>query len=243
MSFAPAVVFICLSCYLIGATPFGYLVGRARGIDIRSVGSGNIGATNVGRILGKPWGLLVFVLDVAKGLAPTLTVGTLLESWSQTWSISGMAVNILWLGGGICCILGHNFPVYLRFRGGKGVATSLGIVLGVYPYLTVAGLLAFAVWLIVTVATRTVSLGSICAAVALPLLLAACTLWENYSVFAENLPVLGFATLASALVIYRHRENIKRLRAGTERRIGEQRQASSAMPLDTASGDGGTGRE
>jgi glycerol-3-phosphate acyltransferase PlsY len=223
MNLTFAVVLMCLACYLIGGVPFGYLAGRVKGIDIRAAGSGNIGATNVGRLLGRSWGILVFALDVAKGLVPTLVVGMVLEAGAAEWNLSGSALNVLWLGCGICCVLGHNYPVYLRFRGGKGVATSLGVVLGVYPYLTIAGLLAFGVWLVVTLTTRYVSLGSICAAISLPPALAVCTLWDDSSVFTENLPVLGFAMLAAALVIYRHRENIKRLRAGTESPIGSRR--------------------
>jgi len=218
---APGWIFIlAMVCYLIGAIPFGLLIARAHGVDIRKVGSGNIGATNVGRTLGRKWGILAFLLDVLKGLIPTLWVGRVIFERIDTWSWSVTAGNVAWLACGICCILGHNFPIYLRFKGGKGVATSLGVVLGVYPYLTYAGLLAFAVWIVVTLTSRYVSLGSICAAIALPILLVGLSAARGSDVLKANLPLVGFALLAAGLVLYRHRGNFARLRAGTESRIG-----------------------
>lgn len=218
-----AVALMCAGCYLIGGIPFGYLIGRMKGIDIRTVGSRNIGATNVSRNFGKKWGIACFVLDVAKGLGPTLAAGHILASRTEAWNLSPVARNLLWLGCGICCVLGHNYSVYLRFRGGKGAATSLGVVLGVYPYLTLAGGLAFCVWAIVVLATRYVSLGSIVAAALLPPLAVMCSVWRGYGSLRDIWPVIAFAALAAVLVVYRHRENISRLRAGTERRIGEKR--------------------
>jgi acyl-phosphate glycerol 3-phosphate acyltransferase len=150
MSGAGLVGVLIVGCYLVGGIPFGFLVGRLHGLDIRKAGSGNIGATNVGRLLGRKWGILVFVLDVCKGLLPTLGLGQFLPGAEGLAGWSPAVVNTAWLAGGVACILGHNFPIYLRFRGGKGVATSLGVVLGVYPYLTVSGLCAFGVWVVVT---------------------------------------------------------------------------------------------
>ncbi|HRX85733.1 MAG TPA: glycerol-3-phosphate 1-O-acyltransferase PlsY [Phycisphaerae bacterium] len=223
-----AIIATALGCYVAGAVPFGFLVGRARGIDIRTAGSGNIGATNVGRLLGRKWGILVFALDVAKGLVPTLLAGMVVDRCVAAGAWSLMVGNALWLACGVCCILGHNYPVFLKFKGGKGVATSLGVVLGVYPYMTLAGALAFAVWAVVTLTSRYVSLGSICAAAALPVLLAACTLSRGRAEFAAHLPLLAFAILLSGLVIYRHRGNLARLRAGTENRIGARPSAGGS---------------
>jgi glycerol-3-phosphate acyltransferase PlsY len=220
MSLPTAVLLSCLGCYLIGSVPFGYIVGRARGIDIRAAGSGNIGATNVGRLLGRKWGIAVFLLDVLKGLGPTVGVGLWYHAAYSADALPPTLRNVVWLVAGICCVLGHNYPIYLGLRGGKGVATSLGVVLGVFPYLTLAGLLAFAVWLLVTLATRYVSAGSIAAALAFPVLLAGCMLWAGFPTFRRNWALLVFAFLLSGLVIYRHRANIGRLRAGTESRIG-----------------------
>ena len=218
----PAVLLIFAACYLIGGTPLGYLAGRVKGIDIRSTGSGNIGATNVSRVLGRRWGVGVFALDVAKGLVPMLIAGVILDFGASEWELVAADQNLIWLGSGVCCILGHNYPVYLRFRGGKGASTSFGVVLGVYPYLTIAGLGAFGVWLMVTLTTRYVSAGSVSAAVALPLFVVCGMLWGGYAVFAESWPLLGFSILASALVVYRHRGNLTRLRAGTESKIGSR---------------------
>lgn len=228
MSGWSAVVLIAAGCYVAGSIPFGYLVGRARGVDVRSAGSGNIGATNVGRLLGRKWGILVFVLDVAKGLAPTLAAGGLVARAGAGGAWSPMLGNLLWLACGACSILGHNYSLFLGFRGGKGVATSLGVVLGVYPYMTLAGALAFGIWGVVTLVSRYVSLGSICAAAALPVLLAACTLSRGRAEFQAHLPLLGFAILLAGLVIYRHRGNLARLRAGTENRIGARKRGAEA---------------
>src|SRR5437763_2156063 len=143
-----------LLSYLIGAVPFGYLIARARGVDILHAGSGNIGATNVGRILGKRFGLLVFALDFAKGAVPTY-------------------LCLRWLGvtagvtAGLAAFVGHLFPVYLRFRGGKGVATGAGVVTVLVPGPTVGALVA---WLLVVSITRYVSLASLAAVAVLCLL-------------------------------------------------------------------------
>lgn len=208
---------LAAACYLLGAVPFGYLVGRCHGIDVRIAGSGNIGATNVSRLLGRKWGNLVFVLDVMKGLVPTYFTGRIIAAG---WSWGETTANVCWLLCGVCCIIGHNYPIYLGFRGGKGVSTSLGVVLGVYPYLTIAGLLAGGIWAAITLTTRYVSLGSIVAAGALPLITVACMLVRGPDVLRSNLPMVGFALLACVMVIYRHRGNLARLRAGTESKIG-----------------------
>ncbi len=210
---------MCVGCYLIGAIPFGFIVGRTKGVDIREAGSGNIGATNVGRLFGRPWGIFVFALDVCKGLIPTIAAGVIIKGQLEGWQTSLAVGNLLWLGSGICCVLGHNFPVFLRFRGGKGVATSLGVVLGVYPYLAIPGLAAFVIWATVTLVSRYVSLGSVVAAVALPILFVCYMRFRGESILGDNWPLLMFLLLVGSLVIYRHRGNIARLRAGTESKI------------------------
>ena len=220
MSFALALALLYAACYLIGAIPFGYLAGRLKGVDIRTQGSRNIGATNAGRVLGRPWGIAVFALDVAKGLGPVILCGMFLKDHAATWGVAPGALNLAWLGCAAACILGHTLPVYLRFRGGKGVATSLGVVLGLFPHLTIAGVLAFFVWVIVTLTTRYVSVGSICAALALPILVVGSLLRRGGATLHEDWPFVVFAIIAGGLVIYRHRGNIARLRAGAEHKIG-----------------------
>lgn len=221
MTLLPLAIVLAAGCYLAGSIPFGYLVARAKGVDIRTVGSGNIGATNVGRILGRKWGILCFALDVAKGLVPTLLAGWLLRTAPD--AANATRFYFAWLLAGLCCVLGHNYPVFLAFRGGKGVATSLGVVLGVYPVLTYAGLLAFAVWIMVTMVSRYVSAGSIAAALCLPVFAILVLRSQHRTEWSSHWPVIAFAALAAALVVFRHRGNIARLRAGTERRIGAPR--------------------
>ncbi len=206
--------------YLLGAIPFGLIISQLKGKDIRRHGSGNIGATNVGRVLGKTWGYLCFALDLAKGLGPVLIAGYYLRQHFLTpddniLSISG---QIAWLITAAACIVGHVFPVYLKFKGGKGVATSLGVVLGIWPWLTLTGLLAFAVWILIWAIWRYVSLASICAATAFPAGLTYLTFIINSWYFSQLIPMYVFSVALSLLVIVRHRSNIIRLLKGTENR-------------------------
>jgi len=212
-----------VAAYVIGSTPFGVILSALRGVNLRAVGSGNVGATNVARALGKKWGLLCFALDVLKGLLPVLIVGMMLRGLEDFPTEKHQAA---WLGVGLGCILGHVFSFYLRFRGGKGVATSLGVVLGIFPYFTWAGLAAFALWVLVVGVTRYVSVASITAAAAFwPLF--ACVNRFALGVSPGRLwPLSAFAAAMALLIIYRHRGNILRLLAGTENKIGSKQQRS-----------------
>lgn len=204
-----------LAGYLAGSIPFGLLIARARGVDLRKVGSGNIGATNVVRSVGRGWGYLCFLLDLLKGFAPTLTAGILLDATTAPPETIRQAA---WLAVGAACVLGHVFPVWLKFHGGKGVATSLGVVLGVYPYFTAPGLLVFVLWVVATLWSRYVSVGSILASAAfLPVFLA---LQGNDVPRLQ--PLLFFAAAIILLILWRHRTNIRRLLAGTEHKIGRR---------------------
>ena len=191
------------AAYLLGSIPFGLLIGRMRGIDIRQVGSCNIGATNVLRSVGKGWGILALLLDALKGYIPAAGFPWLLNE------LALLAGAPAWLkiACGCAAILGHNFPIYLRFKGGKGVATSAGVLLGIAPLALLIGLGVFAV---VFGISRFVSLGSITAAIVIPL--AGFLLYEG-RLIPSVLTVLGL------LVIWRHKANIARLRNGTENRI------------------------
>ena len=206
-----------LGAYVLGSTPFGLLIARAHGKDLRRSGSGNIGATNVARVVGRPWGYLCFFLDLAKGLIPTAAVGALLLTGADGPTLSDQAA---WLAVGFGLIAGHVFSFWLRFHGGKGVATALGVVLGIYPYFTYAGLIAFAIWIVITLITRYVSLGSIVAALTFLPLFAAFN-----RPLLEYWPLGLFAAAMVALIIFRHRANISRLLAGTESKIGRSRPA------------------
>ncbi len=204
--------------YLIGSVPFGVLIARSRGVDLRNVGSGNVGATNVGRTLGAAWGSLCFVLDVSKGLGPVLLAGWFLR---RQGNFPAMLHQIAWLGVGLGAILGHVFSLYLHFRGGKGVATALGVVLGIWPYFTYPGLCALGLWILVTLLSRYVSLGSVIAALGfLPLF--AIFHWPVGRLW----PLGGFAALMVILILVRHRGNMRRLLAGTENKIGARKQTA-----------------
>jgi glycerol-3-phosphate acyltransferase PlsY len=201
--------------YLLGAVPFGALIAKAHGKDLRTIGSGNIGATNVARALGKKWAYLCFALDVLKGLLPMLAAPQLDMVDTQ----SGPGILSLWLMVGCAAVLGHIFPIYLKFKGGKGVATSLGMVLGLWPYYTLCGVGAFAVWVVYICVWKYVSLASIFAAVSFPLFLLFCILFIDTWDFEQLWPLLLVSFLMAFLVVVRHTENIIRIRSGTETKI------------------------
>ena len=142
-----------LAAYLIGSISFAVIIARFHGVDLRKAGSGNVGATNVGRVVGRPWGYLCFFLDVAKGLVPVLAAGALLRGAEGFPTLMHQAA---WLAVGFGAIAGHVFSLYLKFRGGKGVATALGVVVGIFPYFTYARLCALAIWVAVTLTTMPV---------------------------------------------------------------------------------------
>ena len=190
---------LVLAAYLLGSIPNGLLIARLKGVDLQKVGSGNIGATNVFRCVGKGWGVLAFVLDAVKGFVPAFVFPRLLE-FAPPW---------LGLACGVAAVAGHNWPVWLKFKGGKGVSTSAGMLLGIAPAAVGIG---FAVFAATVALTRFVSLGSILAAIAVP----AAYLWMNG---ADNRLLAGALVLMGLLVIVKHRANIGRLLKGTEPRI------------------------
>ena len=203
---------VIVVAYLMGSIPFGLIIGLARGIDVRTVGSKNIGATNVLRTVGRPWGILAFALDFGKGVAGAVLAPLL------TNAVCGgaPAPDIAALAGGLAAVAGHTWPVWLRFRGGKGVATSAGMLVAIAP---AAVGIAFAVWLVVLIASRYVSLASISAAAAL-----AVAIWLRASHSAPHwwlVPAL--VTALAVLVIARHHANIARLMSGTENRFSWKR--------------------
>jgi glycerol-3-phosphate acyltransferase PlsY len=209
-----------LGAYLSGSIPFGLLFARARGVDLRAVGSGNIGATNAMRVVGRFWGGVCFLLDVLKGTGPTLAAGLALGYGAEGWGLSAPAAW-QWLSIAAASVLGHVFPVWLGFRGGKGVATAFGALLGVWPVLTIPALAAGLTWLIIAVVSRYVSLASVIAAVASPVYVLGAAGLAGQSA-ASLVPVLTVALGLAVLVVLRHRDNLARLRAGTEGKIGEK---------------------
>ena len=187
-----------LAAYLVGGIPFGYLIGRLRGVDVRTVGSKNIGATNVFRTVGKSWGLLAFLLDVLKGLVPVL----LAKQWE------GPA---LWVG--VACVVGHMLTPYMGFKGGKGVATAFGMLIGLVPGLVGV---AFALFALVFALSNYISLGSCAAATFLAVFVwIPCLGAQGY----HDIPQGVLVTLIALFVIWKHRANIRRLATGTENKI------------------------
>ena len=234
MNFNTQIAIIVLGAYLLGSIPFGLLIGRLRGIDIRRHGSGNIGATNVWRVLGKTWGLLTFACDLGKGLLAVILADQVTKHGSWVLSASALHPRIVQpdpaaagIAAALGCILGHSFPVWLRFKGGKGVATSLGVLIGMMP---LASAVIFALWGVIFFVSRYVSLASMLAALALPVVVI-CFLMLN---LMHGWAYFYFALAAALLVILRHRSNIQRLVSGTESRFssakpsaGEARRASN----------------
>jgi glycerol-3-phosphate acyltransferase PlsY len=204
-------VTIGLIAYCIGSFPAGYLAGRMRGIDIRKVGSGNVGATNVTRALGKHVGYPVFLVDFGKGLVAVL----LAQAIARRCGLNSMATDFCAALGGIFSVVGHSYPVWLGFKGGKGVATSLGVIFGIS---WIAALVMCAVWIVMFKLTRYVSVASIAAAIALPLAMIAL-----YFLGALQSPVLVYFSLClAAIVVFRHRSNLSRLFDGTEPRFARK---------------------
>ncbi|MDR3460626.1 MAG: glycerol-3-phosphate 1-O-acyltransferase PlsY [Verrucomicrobiae bacterium] len=215
-----AYIAIAFGAYLLGSIPFGFLVARVKGIDIRSVGSGNIGATNAMRVLGKPAGIFVLLMDVLKGyiacgLLPPLIFNALAPHYSGLYVFfQNEPVELqtrLTVLAGICAVLGHNYTCWLKFKGGKGIATTAGVYLALAPW---AVLVALIVFILALLLTRYVSVASISAAVALPV-----AVW----VMTPHNLLLGVVSTALGLMaIYKHKSNIQRLRAGTENRLGKK---------------------
>jgi glycerol-3-phosphate acyltransferase PlsY len=193
-----------IASYLLGSVPFGLVMARfIKGVDLREVGSGNIGATNAMRVLGKPLGLVAFLLDFGKGLVPTLFLSR------YAAELNGQAPLLAESLCGVAAVVGHCFPIYLKFRGGKGVATGCGAIVGIAPMVFVV---SGAVWIAVLGVMRMVSLASIAMGIAFPVA-AAC--------FVPEAPAFaGACSLLTVLVLVRHRANIARIRAGPEPRIG-----------------------
>ncbi|MGR3317365.1 MAG: glycerol-3-phosphate 1-O-acyltransferase PlsY [Candidatus Anammoxibacter sp.] len=196
--------------YLIGSVPFGYiLVKTVKGIDIREHGSENVGATNVWRVAGRPFGIGAFVFDMLKGFVPVLVVYKMTPGKNSLAIICGIAV-----------ILGHIFPLFLRFKGGKAAATGCGVFLVLAP---LALLIAMAVWALTVYISKFVSLGTILASITL----AVATVLVGQSPFGEGLYLTIFTIVMSVAIIVLHRSNIKRIINGTENRIKGKKQNES----------------
>jgi len=189
-------IIVAFFSYLIGSIPTGFIVGKLAGIDVRAAGSGNIGATNVARVMGKGRGLLTLLADAAKGFIPVFA--------AQQMAFSPAAVA----GIAAAAFLGHLYPIFLKFRGGKGVATAFGALLALAPQAT---LILLAVFICAALPSRIVSLGSLSAALAAPIL---------FWFLAYPTPLVMLTVFLAAMIVIRHRANIQRLLNGAEPRFG-----------------------
>jgi acyl phosphate:glycerol-3-phosphate acyltransferase len=234
-------ILLALLAFMAGSVPCGLWISKAFGVDIRQHGSGNIGATNVGRVLGARLGLLCFVMDMLKGFAPVFYIGLYLDVIpGLLFARPIQPAHEAWLWTVLMAlpILGHMYSPWVGFKGGKGVATGLGALLGVFPYLTIPALGAAVVWGLLVGLTRYVSVASVAATVMLPLMVVG---WAWISVAATDIgpprtpithalalqgpgliPFYVVTGIMAAFVVWKHRDNLRRLLAGKERRLGER---------------------
>ncbi len=195
-------VIIAVAAFLMGSLPTGYIAARAKGINIKAVGSGNIGATNVTRAMGKKWGALVLLIDAFKGFLPV----SLVKLWFASAPVNQL--SLLLVMAGFLAVAGHVFTPFLKFKGGKGIATTLGVLLAINPLLALSMIL---VWVVVFLATRVSALGALTAAVAMPVIV--------YFLYRGS-PLSGtmilFAVVMMLFILFTHRENIQRILRGEE---------------------------
>jgi acyl phosphate:glycerol-3-phosphate acyltransferase len=215
----PAVGYIltALVAYLLGSIPTGFLVGKARGIDIRTVGSGNIGATNVLRALGTPAGIFVLLADAVKGWVAVFLAAKWLCGWFCP-TADPQTLELFRICATPFAVIGHNYTCWLSFKGGKGIATSAGVLLALVPWSLV---IILSIFVLVLALTRYVSLGSMCASFALPF-----AAWLT----GESRTIVLVTGMMGALAIYKHKANIKRLLNGTESRFGAKKCAAVETP-------------
>lgn len=197
--------------YFCGAIPWAFIIGKINGIDIRQHGSGNVGATNVMRTLGKKWGVLCFILDFLKGFIPVLFARILSSN------LSANAFEHLPIIAGAATVIGHIFPVFLGFKGGKGVATSAGVLFALSPLCLLASAL---VWVVFFYSFRYVSVASIVSAIALPII---AIIFNRFGIERNPQPILALFLALAILSLIRHRENIRRLIEGTENKFEKKK--------------------
>lgn len=231
-----------LIAFLLGSIPFGLLIAKSKGVDIRQHGSGNIGATNVLRVMGKKYGITCLLLDMLKGLIPTVLAFSLIRfvgddknpmiiSMLQKQAVlfpadQQFTAQLLVILSGLLSILGHNYSPWVGFKGGKGIATSAGVVIALMP----AGIpILIMVWLLLFFTTRYVSVASIGAAAALPFITIAGSAFHGRLADGTwNKPLFAFSVVIAVLAIWKHRSNLQRLMAGTENRFVPKSKRPSA---------------
>jgi len=230
-----------VAAWLVGSIPFGVVIGRAHGVDIRAHGSRNIGATNVGRVLGRKWGFLCFALDALKGAVPVAVAGYLGGVIGRTANEVGAAMLGWWLLVVAAAVVGHMWSPFIGFKGGKGVATGFGALVGFWPLLAWPALVALAIWLLVLRLSRMISLASMIAALSLPVSTILFSMLRPaadgatagpVAAWTAAWPIVVATALLAALVVVRHRANLGRILRGEEPRVGARGRAGAAAAGD-----------
>ncbi len=223
-----------VGAYLVGSFPTAHLLARTRGVDLGTVGSKNYGATNLGRTLGKPWGITCFVIDAAKGALPVIASGMLLGSFGASAGSVSTATAWCWLATAAAGIVGHTLSPWIGFKGGKGVATGFGALAAMYPVLTLPALLALVIWIVLVLIFRMISLASMVAAIAVPCAVLVAAISANGLEGARAaVPFLIASTLIAAFVVFKHRSNIARIRAGTESKVLQTKRSADSAEKTT----------
>lgn len=232
--------------YLMGSIPVGVLIARSRGVDIRQHGSKNVGATNVGRVLGKRFGYICFVLDVIKGAAPVLIAGATAGVLGRSVPDLTAMDMWLWMAVAIAAVLGHMYSIFLRFAGGKGVATASGALLAMWPLLTLPTIAAMIVWYATMRISRYVSLASVLAALSLPVVTLLTLMLQSdpqaagqpdgpaVDAVVHAAPILIVTAALAGLVVYKHRGNLRRIQLGEEPKVGEPAASRTSDHQDPA---------
>jgi glycerol-3-phosphate acyltransferase PlsY len=210
-----------VAAYLVGSFPTAHLLARSRGVDLGAVGSKNYGATNLGRTLGRSWGILCFVVDALKGALPVLAAGWLLGALGAPAGGISTATAWCWLATALAAILGHTLSPWIGFKGGKGVATGFGALAAMWPVLTLPAGLAILLWAAILAVSRIMSLASMVAAISIPCSVLVAALAANgLAGVRAAVPFLVATGVIAAFVVWKHRANIARMRAGTEPKVG-----------------------
>ncbi|MCX5650461.1 MAG: glycerol-3-phosphate 1-O-acyltransferase PlsY [Planctomycetota bacterium] len=215
-----------VAAYLVGSFPTAHLLARSRGVDLGAVGSKNYGATNLGRTLGRSWGILCFMIDATKGALPVVLGGWLLGALGAPSGGVTTATAWCWLATALAAILGHTLSPWIGFKGGKGVATGFGALVAMWPVLTLPAGLAILLWAAILAVSRIISLASMVAAISIPCSVLVAALAANgLAGVRAAVPFLVATGVIAAFVVWKHRSNIARMRAGTEPKVGAKKPA------------------
>ena len=215
-----------VAAYLVGSFPTAHLLARSRGVDLGAVGSKNYGATNLGRTLGRSWGILCFAIDATKGALPVVLGGWLLGALGAPSGGVTTATAWCWLATALAAILGHTLSPWIGFKGGKGVATGFGALAAMWPVLTLPAGLAILLWAAILAVSRIISLASMVAAISIPCSVLVAALAANgLAGVRAAVPFLVATGVIAAFVVWKHRSNIARMRAGTEPKVGAKKPA------------------